>query len=598
MNFWKSLFAMAIILGLASCRQEVDEEVLIDPVNDATSWVNDYNPENQTTIANVAGYVVNENKKPAVGATVNLGDRTTQTNEFGYFHFPQATLNQKGTTVQIQQDGYFPASRTFFPLPNSDQRLKIQLVPMTFSHSFNAGLGATIISNGGASVSFPANAIMDEETGTLYQGEVQVASHWLDPTELSTIDQMPGSLHGLTPDLNPGALATYGMIAVELQSPDGRPLNLHGDAKATLNMPVPESLQADAPPTIPLWYYHEDLGIWVEDGTAMLENGMYQGQVSHFSWWNCDFFLETVYVSFRLLDPLGNPLDQITAQLTLASGAISSASVTDADGFYSAPVPANEVFTLQLATTCGQIIYEQELGPFSNNSSIGTIIVDNPNGVTIEANGTAVNCALQPLENGYYILIEYGPGEAQYLYFTEPEFSIYEWACFASTPAILRIFDLENDQSSAEYTIPINQPTDLGNISTCEDGIQTFLELTVNGQNALYETIAFETGPDTTNMTAYNEPVTNEEVFYANLGGSGAGDYSSNNLHVTISHLANDWSFPLIGPDGIQSYDTFIISEYGDQPGDVIAGNFSGTLYNASQEQWQEVMGTFVYVVP
>ena len=599
MKIWQIFLAMAFAISLASCRQDNNEEVIIDPVIDNTTWVNDYQPKIENTTADVAGFVIDENNQPAAGDEVRLQDQTTQTNEFGYFHFPQATLNQRGSTAQVEQDGYFSASRTFFPLPDADQRIKIQLVPMEFNQSFYASAGATISSNGGASVIFPANAIMDEETGTLYQGEVQVATHWLDPTELATIDQMPGSLHGLTPDLEPGALATYGMIAVELQSPDGRPLNLHGEAEAPLSMPVPEDLQADAPATIPLWYYHEDLGIWVEDGMATLVDGKYQGEVSHFSWWNCDFFLETVYVSFRLLDPLGNPMQQITAQLTLSSGAISSASVVDGDGFYSAPVPANEVFNLQLQTACGEVFYQQDLGPFSTNTVIGPITVDVSGGATFEASGQAVDCGFQPLENGYYILMEYPNGISTYKYFEESEFTIYEWACAASSDLVLRVFDLETGQASLEYSVPTNQATDLGNIPTCESGVVTFLEVEVEGQSALFDIIEFSAAQDTSGLYAYasNQPVF-EQYFHTAFSAVGIGDYSEDHEHVNLTNDFLNWDFPYIGPNGIQTYDTFFITEYGDQPGDIIAGNFSGTLYNQAQEQWQQVSATFVYIVP
>ncbi|MEM1220101.1 MAG: hypothetical protein AAGH79_14370, partial [Bacteroidota bacterium] len=542
----------------------------------------------------------NEHKKPAIGAQVLLGDRITQTNEFGFFHFPQATLNLKGTTIQVHKEGYFPASRTFFPLPDSDQRIQIQLVPMVFNHSFNAGLGATVITNGGASVSFPANAIMDEETGVLYQGEVQVATHWLDPTDPSTIDQMPGSLHGLTPDLEPGALATYGMIAVELRSPEGDPLNLHRDAKATLHMPVTDALKTDAPTTIPLWYYHEDLGIWVEEGMATLADGTYQGEVSHFSWWNCDLFMETAYITFRLLDPTGQPLNQMTAFLTLSSGAVSSASTTDADGFYNAPVPANEVFNLQLVTSCGEIVFQQDLGPISGNTNLGTIILDNQIGTTYEANGLVMDCNNQALESGYYILVEHPNGILDYQYSTEAAFSIYEWACGGISSITVQFFDLENGQISQSYNINHNQANDLGVVALCEETLPSVLTVSVNGTTHIYEdfTVLFYEDSTRINTTYEGNPPTNYKYFSAVVGGASVGDFSGNNRHYAlINHDLNwvFWEYYQLQP---QQYNSFILDEYGDQPGDIVSGTFSGLLYNQAAGQLEEVMGTFYYEVP
>ena len=600
MKFWKSLVAVCLLLALGACRQEIDQEIVVDPTSNNLDFLENYQPENQPIIASVAGQVVNENKKPAIGAQVILGEQTTQTNEFGYFHFPPSTLNQKGTTVQVKMDGYFPASRTFFPLPNSDQRIKIQLVPMEFTHSFQASTGATILTSEGASIAFPKDAIMDEETEFLYNGEVKVATHWLNPADLATLDQMPGSLHGVTQDLEVGALATYGMLAVELQSPDGKPLNLHAEARATLTMPVPEELQNDAPSNIPLWSYHEELGVWVEEGYATLENGQYTGSVSHFSWWNCDFFLETVYVSFRLLNPDGNPVTEVLAFLTLSSGAVSSANVPDDDGIYFAPVPANEVFTLQLANSCGAIFYEMDLGPFASDDNLGTIIMENIDGETIQASGVVIGCDNQPLSNGYYVSIQHGTNPAVYQYQTDPNFSIYEWACSFSTPSVIRIFDLENNQASSEYSVSPNEFTDLGTIQVCESEVNSHVEITVGGETYLFTDLILSLSPDSTRIeTPYlGNPPTNYSHFSAVVGGSGVGDFSGNNRHYSLINHDLNWVFYEYYQNSPQFYDSFIIDQYGDQSGDVISGSFEGSFYNQAAQQLQDISGSFYYIVP
>jgi hypothetical protein len=58
---------------------------------------------------------------------------------------------------------------------------------------------------------------------------------------------------------------------------------------------------AHAPPTMPLFYWSDERGYWIEDGTATLEEAeagkwAYAGDVSHFTVWNADLRVPTVQV--------------------------------------------------------------------------------------------------------------------------------------------------------------------------------------------------------------------------------------------------------------------------------------------------------------
>jgi len=66
------------------------------------------------------------------------------------------------------------------------------------------------------------------------------------------------------------------------------------DKKATITMPLSGLLSAAPPTSIPLWYFNESNGLWKQDGTATKTGNTYVGEVSHFSWWNCDLPNATV----------------------------------------------------------------------------------------------------------------------------------------------------------------------------------------------------------------------------------------------------------------------------------------------------------------
>jgi len=148
------------------------------------------------------------------------------------------------------------------------------------------GDGGTIETNDGAKVTFGSNTIIDSN-GNLYNGSVSVYAHWYDPTSEDLSLTMPGDLRATDALGNEVQLATFGMLAVELETPDGQPLNISEGNTAELTFPL-EELADGAPNEIPLWYLDEESGIWKEEGQATKVGNTYVGEVSHFSFWNCD----------------------------------------------------------------------------------------------------------------------------------------------------------------------------------------------------------------------------------------------------------------------------------------------------------------------
>ena len=111
-------------------------------------------------------------------------------------------------------------------------------------------------------------------------------------------------------------LASYGMIAVELESTAGEKLQIATGNSATLTMPIPSSIQSSAPATIALWSVNEQTGIWKEEGTATRSGSNYVGTVSHFSFWNCDISIPAVNLSMTIKDEHAVPLVHAHVRLT------------------------------------------------------------------------------------------------------------------------------------------------------------------------------------------------------------------------------------------------------------------------------------------
>jgi uncharacterized protein YfaP (DUF2135 family) len=115
-----------------------------------------------------------------------------------------------------------------------------------------------------------------------------------------------------------------------------------------LTMPVPASMQAEAPPTIPLWYFDEDTGRWFEESSANYTAAGYVGNVSHLSIWNCDVAADRSYVEGRVVDcdDGGDPVQGARVTVKGQRGWTSGETSTPADGTFRIPVDSNHNCTI------------------------------------------------------------------------------------------------------------------------------------------------------------------------------------------------------------------------------------------------------------
>jgi hypothetical protein len=205
-----------------------------------------------------------------------------------------------------------------------------------------------------------------------YSGEVKVFSTWLDPTAEDLYLRMPGDLRAVDLDNQGVLLRTFGMIGVELEGENGEALNLADGKTATIELPVPNSLLADAPATIPLWHFDEVAGLWIEEGEATLQDGKYVGQVGHFSFWNCDVSNSFIYLSGSIQQGEGDLVGSILIEITSANYG-STFGFTNADGSFGGFVPNDELLTIRLSIWEGctdNFFLSQTIGPFSDDATL------------------------------------------------------------------------------------------------------------------------------------------------------------------------------------------------------------------------------------
>ena len=343
----------------------------------------------------ILGYVYNEENQPVEGALVEIYGAQTTTDKFGVFHFENKNLDALGTYIRIMKSGYMIGSDKIYPAGGRAYS-KTKLFSLRTFEQLEAKSGGEIMMKRGGSLVFEPESVVDAN-GNIFEGTVQVTGIFLSPQSPALSDEMPGELVGGNLSGIYAALGTAGMFGVEMRSELGEKLQVRQGKKVRFKIPA-ESNQK--PATIPMWHFDENRGYWIEEGTATLVNGFYVGEVSHFSFWNCDAPFPLIKLSGSVESENGKPLAGISI-LIEAEGLNGRNGYIDAEGRFCGLVPKNKRLTLIFKRIgCDDVIKEVVVGPFSDNTEIDKIILENPS-LSI---GGSVLCESSPVPDAIVVI--------------------------------------------------------------------------------------------------------------------------------------------------------------------------------------------------
>jgi hypothetical protein len=438
-------------------------------------------PPDIMVTASVQGRVVDQDGIPVQGATITSGAATATTDVNGVFSFKNISLSSRFGYLKAAKSGYFTGSRSIATTGSESSFVIIQLVSRSETGNFPASSGGKIMVNPGDTVAFPANSLVNASTNAAYTGTVHVFATYLNPTNDNLTKYMPGDLRGITTDGKEVALKTYGMMNVELQDDAGNKLQVASGQQATITMALPSALQGTAPATIPLWYFNDSTGRWIQQGTGTLQGNSYIGNVSHFTWWNCDVFYIPFFFKGHIKDQAGNPVPYIHAILYNSVGLVVASSYSDSTGLISGFMPNGEACVLKLITDCNNILGGANVGPNLNEVELGNIIVTLPDmGLTVK--GTVVDCFNNPVASGFVnVLID---GLNYRAPVTNGQFNLQLTRCYAgNAPAQITAGDFGASQQGATITKDNVQPgtLDVGQLSACGVTTNQFVTVTFNG---------------------------------------------------------------------------------------------------------------------
>ncbi|WP_179354211.1 hypothetical protein [Winogradskyella vidalii] len=451
------------------------------------------------------GTIIDKHHNPIEGVLITIGDDTALTDSNGVFLINDATVNERFGYIKASKAGYIHGSRNVVP-SNGTNKVTIMLLEATVTGTVNSGSAGNISLANGSSVDFDGNFI--KEDGSDYSGTVNVIVHHLDPVDDDMELQRPGMLYAQNSEGAERMLQTLGMLAVELRGSAGEELNLAEGSTSEIKMYVDPSLMAIAPATIPLWYFDETKGYWIEEGEATLEGNMYVGTVSHFSFWNCDIPAEAITLCISANNDENNPLNNLWVSITSATFGTTH-GYTNETGDVCGYVPSNESLELNVYSYdfCGSTpLYSEMIGPFSTDSNISITVQESSDIIEETIVGNFNTCDDNAVTDGY-VQLKYG-GQTFIDGVNDGTFEISLLRCEDDNTFKIKASDYVNLQTTDSISYTFTTPlTNIGTISAC-NAVTEFIQYSIDDGDLTYilDNINAEFYPDSPN---YNGPTLN-----------------------------------------------------------------------------------------
>lgn len=541
----------------------------------------------------LSGRITDENRQPVTGAKVTAGSTTIATDADGYFTLRNIYVDQNATLVKVEKAGYFTGIKTIISEVEKNNPVAIELIPKTVAGTINGANGGEVtVPAAGGSIRLEPNGVIDPQSNKPYTGAVTVSAYFIDPSAENFREIMPGTLRGITTNNDETGLQSFGMMAVELNGAGGEKLQIASGKKATLHFSIPAALRGEAPSTIPLWSLDENTGLWKEEGQATRQGNEYVGDVSHFSFWNCDAPFPIVNFTVTVHDQQGQPISGgevvISSNLTDTTS-ISASGHTNAEGLVKGTLPANRALQLKIFDKCRNLLVTKNIGPFSTATNLGTIVA-NAQTSKLTVSGSVINCNNAPLASGYVLL------ELENVYYSIPvtngSFNQTITRCgTAETSATLKAYDLAGNSTGVAVALTVTGNTlQAGQLTACGTALDAYINYTVDGANfyvasPVDSVVAININANTFLIGALSKgDTTKTHIVWQMSGERHAG--ANNDVSILYVHKDNNMYTR-------NSIITATMTEYGTQVDEYISGAFSGTVLDSVQNRSMPVQCNF-----
>lgn len=295
----------------------------------------------------------------------------------------EALAGLANVTITARAQGYGTNAILTSTTEGADNdSLELSLMPAQLTEEFDSTQEATL-SVGGINVTdLPANAFRTA-TGEPYNGTINTQVTILDPSSDPGI--IPGIYEVQDETGAQQNMVSYGAVTYDFADDQGNLLQLQDGRPATVRIPLAGGLNwQNAPTSLPLAWFNEQIGQWVVEGEATLSGtgNYYEGQVSHFTTWNVVDTYEPTLVTGLVTNQDGEPVPnaRITAQGASYNG--FSTATTAADGTFS--IEARPESQVLISAAQGTSSNTREVNVGADGANLANPLVISPAAVTIK----------------------------------------------------------------------------------------------------------------------------------------------------------------------------------------------------------------------
>ena len=210
-------------------------------------------------------------------------------------------------------------------------RLEIVMLKREEPQLFNPNEEQDLDGRDGINLVLDADALVDAN-GNPVSGEVSVQMTPVDVSTAAGIQAFPGDFAGIPEnESEPQMLVSFGSVEFVFTQ-NGEELQLAEGQTATIDLPMyidtyPDGSAVNIGDNIPLWSLDEQTGIWIQEGEGEViekpasPTGLaMRAEVSHFSWWNTDWYpqdadLFDINLALRGIDQNSEVTDEINGML-------------------------------------------------------------------------------------------------------------------------------------------------------------------------------------------------------------------------------------------------------------------------------------------
>ena len=302
----------------------------------------------------------------------------TDANGAAVVYYPEAATD---ITVYSDATDYAEYGRELEP---ASEEATVLLVPVDATVTFDNAVANELVVNGDVVISLPADAFGTED-GQSYNGQVIAEITIIDPRMDPAL--MPGQYETIDPATGEVAvIESFGAINATFASPDGTSLQIAEGQSAEVRIPLAAE-PGVSPQTIPLYYYDDESGYWIEEGIAALTQigsaWFYVGTVTHFTTWNADRVYETVFVNGCVATEDGSVVSGANVASTGVDYTGTSYVSSDVNGLFSLPVRMNSELYIQ-ASQGALMSGSERIYTSANDLNLSSCLILEPVAVSIQ----------------------------------------------------------------------------------------------------------------------------------------------------------------------------------------------------------------------